>query len=284
MQRDTPDSIYASLRECRPRAGPRWSSPFRSRCPRTSPSRKSSALLAKQGYQRVARHRAGAVLEVVQDRVVIGEADRARIVEDIEAALAHGGGRVNVHLAAADGADAQAPLRFSSDLHCPHCDIHYRDPVPNLFSFNSPIGACETCRGFGRTIGIDYDLVVPDPTKTLAEGAVRPWQSESYSECQDDLMSFARRRGVPTGVPWREMSEEHRKWVLEGEGRYEDGKWYGVKRFFEWLETKSYKMHIRVLLSKYRAYRACPTCGGARLKPEALLWRSGRAPGSRSTT
>jgi excinuclease ABC subunit A len=145
--------------------------------------------------------------------------------------------------------------------------------VPNLFSFNSPIGACETCRGFGRTIGIDYDLVIPEDTKTLADGAVKPWQTESYHECQDDLMEFAAERGIRTDVPWRELTDGQRKWVIDGEGSWEDRKWYGVKRFFDWLETKSYKMHIRVLLSKYRSYVPCASCHGARLKPEALLWR-----------
>jgi excinuclease ABC subunit A len=123
----------------------------------------------------------------------------------------------------------------------------------------------------------------------LASGAVRPWQSESYRECQDDLMRFARARGIRTDVPWRELSEDERRWVLDGEGEWEAGVWYGAHRFFAWLETKSYKMHIRVLLSKYRAHSLCPACRGARLKPEALLWRLGTreeadrvlAPGSR---
>jgi excinuclease ABC subunit A len=147
--------------------------------------------------------------------------------------------------------------------------------VPNLFSFNSPIGACETCRGFGRTIGIDYDLVIPDKNKTLAEGAIKPWQTASYNESQEDLSRFAKRRGVPLNVPWKEFSDDQKTWVLEGEGSWEDGKWYGVRRFFEWLETRSYRMHIRVLLSRYRAYRTCASCKGARLKPDALLWKLG---------
>jgi hypothetical protein len=147
--------------------------------------------------------------------------------------------------------------------------------VPNLFSFNSPLGACPSCRGYGRIIGIDYGLVVPDDTKSLAEGAVKPWQTGSYGECQDDLEEFARRRGVPLEVPWRELSEDHRRWVIEGEGAWQDGKWYGLKRFFNWLQTKSYRMQIRVLPSRNRTYMVCPACGGARLKPEALLWRLG---------
>jgi excinuclease ABC subunit A len=187
-----------------------------------------------------------------------------------------GGAAVARSAAVAQPRPLDPPLwRFSSDLHCPHCDIHYREPVPSLFSFNSPIGACDTCRGFGRTIGVDWGLVIPDESKTLREGAMKPWQTQSYKECQDDLVKFAKKRGIPLDVRWRELSPEERDWVIEGEGRWEDGLWYGAKRFFAWLETKAYKMHIRVLLSKYRAYTACPTCDGARLKTEALLWRVG---------
>ncbi|MEJ2698480.1 MAG: hypothetical protein P8Z70_02295, partial [Desulfuromonadales bacterium] len=102
---------------------------------------------------------------------------RDRLVEDFEAALKHGRGRVEVLPLDADGRPGPA-WRFYSDFHCPDCDLHYQEPQPNLFSFNSPIGACETCRGFGRTIGVDYDLVVPDPGKTLEDGAVKPWQTE----------------------------------------------------------------------------------------------------------
>ncbi|MEI6085444.1 MAG: excinuclease ABC subunit UvrA, partial [Verrucomicrobiota bacterium] len=156
---------------------------------------------------------------------------------------------------------------------------------PNLFSFNSPIGACETCRGFGRTISIDYDLVIPDDTKTLAGGAVKPWQTESYSECQDDLMEFAGKHNIPTDIPWRDLTAAQRRWVIDGVGSWEDKKWYGCKRFFTWLETKSYKMHVRVLLSRYRTYLPCQTCGGSRLKPEAMLWRIGeRANGREGET
>ena len=145
--------------------------------------------------------------------------------------------------------------------------------MPSLFSFNSPVGACETCRGFGRIIGIDYGLVVPDETKTLAGGAVKPWQTKSYKECQDDLVKFAKKRDIPLDTPWYALTDAQRKWVLDGEGKWEKKVWYGAKRFFEWLETKAYKMHVRVLLSRYRAYTPCTTCNGSRLKPDALLWR-----------
>jgi excinuclease ABC subunit A len=219
------------------------------------------------------------VLELIQDRFRFSTADRNRVIEAFEAALRVGRGKLSVHVVDDEEGEQRAPLRttfrFSSDLHCADCDIHYRDPVPSLFSFNSPIGACETCRGFGRTIGIDFGLIVPDESKTLREGAVRCWQTESYRECQDDLMKFARKRGIPVDVPWRDLSDTQRTWVLEGEGSSEDRLWYGVRRFFAWLETKSYKMHIRVLLSKYRAYTPCQTCNGARLKTDALLYRLG---------
>ncbi len=231
-------------------------------------------LLGLQGYRRILKKDRN-ILEVIQDRVGLCEKNRIRVVEGLEAALKYGRGCVNVYKVP----EGREPLRFSEDLLCPDCDIHYNDPVPNLFSFNSPIGACETCRGFGRTIGIDYDLVVPDDSRTLAQGAVKPWQTASYSECQSDLMSFARRRGIPTDVPWHGLTETQKRWVLEGEGEWEDGRWYGVKRFFDWLETKSYRMHIRVLLSRYRIYQMCPDCRGARLKPDALLWRIGAERG-----
>ena len=216
------------------------------------------------------------ILEVVQDRFRAGSAEKGRIVESLEAALRVGRGRVNVH-----GVDDSDPpvsrevWRYSNELHCAACDIAHRDPTPSLFSFNSPVGACETCRGFGRTIGIDYGLVIPDESKSLRDGAIKPWQTQSYNECQDDLVKFAKKRNIPLDKSWRELSAQQREWVIEGEGRWEDGVWYGAKRFFAWLETKSYKMHVRVLLSRYRAYTPCETCNGARLKPEALLWRLG---------
>ena len=229
--------------------------------------------LVRLGYERTLRREGGA-LHVIQDRVVYSDENRRRIAEDVETAMRFGSGAVSIHPVDRDGRE-ETVWRFSSGLHCPDCDISYRAPVPNMFSFNSPIGACETCRGFGRTIGIDYGLVIPDETLSLKDGAVKPWRTASYRECQDEKAGFAKKRGIRLDVPWKDLSEDERRWVLEGEGRWEDGKWYGVSRFFEWLETKSYKMHIRVLLSKYRSYGLCPACNGARLKPEALLYRIG---------
>ena len=228
-------------------------------------------LLGQEGYTRI-RSQTPAAVEVIQDRTRYTPANRQRLSEDLEAAMHHGKGRVTFYILGAD-LEPRETRHYSSDLHCATCDIHYREPAPNFFSFNSPMGACDACRGFGRVIGIDYDLVVPDKSKTLADGAVRPWQSESYGVCWTEMMHFARTRNVRTDVPWGDLTDEEKAWVIEGEGPWEDGEWYGIRRFFDWLESKSYKMHIRVLLSKYRTYTPCPDCGGARLKPEPLLWR-----------
>jgi len=293
VRRDTPETIYDALAERSRLAGdPRLVVTF----PVTVPDNFSEAeivqLLERQGYSRI-HARSARPLEVIQDRFRMGNTERARVIEALEAALRVGHGLVNVHALPDESSTTTAPTgstenparadirRFSTDLHCPDCDIRYRDPAPSLFSFNSPLGACETCRGFGRVIGIDNGLIVPDAAKTLRAGAIKPWQSASFRECQDELVKYAKRRGVPLDVPWRDLDEAHRRWVLEGEPGWKSwerswpGTWYGVKRFFAWLETKAYKMHIRVLLSKYRAYTPCAACGGARLKPDALLWRLG---------
>src|SRR5262245_22077783 len=280
VRRDTPEGIYAMLVERSAAAGdPRVLITFPVTVPRNFTDSEVKSLLEKQGYTRI-HARTGATLEVIQDRLRIGGADRARVLDAIEAALRVGRGRLSVHLEEGEAAGARvrtSAWRYSSDLHCADCDIHYQNPAPHIFSFNSPLGACEQCRGFGRTIGIDYGLVIPDESKTLKGGAIRPWQTEAYEECQEDLLKFARKRGIPIETPWRELTEEQRRWVIEGEGPWNKKVWYGAKRFFAWLESRSYKMHIRVLLSKYRAYTPCTECNGARLRPDALLWRIGSA-------
>src|SRR5258708_6262922 len=124
-------------------------------------------------------------------------------------------------------------------------------------------------------MGVDYGLVIPDAALSLRQGAIKPWQTESYKECQADLLKFARKRDIPVDAPWRDLTGAQRAWVIEGEGEWTKNVWYGVRRFFAWLETKAYKMHIRVLLSRYRSYTECGACNGARLKPDALLWRVG---------
>jgi len=245
--------------------------------PRTAASgRASSGARGKRGRSARAASRPAIVLEVVQDRFRAGQAERGRVLESLETALRVGRGRVSVQVVDdSDPPQTLATWRYSSALHCAECDRSYQEPTPSLFSFNSPVGACDGCRGFGRTIGIDYGLVIPDETKSLRGGAVKPWQTQSYAECQQDMEKFAKKRGIPLDVPWRELKAEHRRWVIEGEGDWNKGVWYGAKRFFAWLESRSYKMHVRVLLSRYRAYTPCEACGGARLKTQGLLWRVG---------
>jgi excinuclease ABC subunit A len=243
-----------------------------------APAAKTGRSSAKAKAGREAGKEAGTrLLHVVQDRFRVTSVEDGRISEAVEHALARGHGRMSVHVLDDEGEEA-ARWRFSTELHCADCDIAYSDPLPSLFSFNSPLGACETCRGFGRVIGIDLGLVIPDEGRTLADGAVKPWQTESFKECQREMTKYAPAAGVPLGVPWRAMSDAQRRWVIEGgddwTGKWQT-QWYGIRRFFDWLESKAYKMHIRVLLSKYRSYTPCTACQGARLKPDALLWRVG---------
>jgi len=290
VRRDDPETIYADL-QTKTQAGgdPRLIITFPVEVPKNFSEEEILKLLESQGYTRI-HSRAKSRLEMVQDRLRFSTAERARVIEAIEAALRVGNGRINVH-AFAEGEAAVPPhpsplaphpsaqWRFSSDLHCADCDIHYREPSQSTFSFNSPLGACDTCRGFGRVIGVDFGLVVPDESKTLGGGAVRPWQTASFKECQDDLVKYAKKRGVPLDVPFKDLSASHKYWVLEGEDDWQSwkkswpGTWYGARRFFKWLESKAYKMHIRVLLSKYRAYTECTACAGTRLKPDAMLWK-----------
>lgn len=225
--------------------------------------------LEQQGYTRI-QHQEEKTLHVVQDRLKLREDNVSRLREALEHAMDHGEGHALVY---SDPDTEQAKVhQFSRLLHCASCDKHFRAPTPGMFSFNSPVGACESCRGFGRIIDVDYDLVIPDHHKSLAEGAIKVFQSKSYMECQLDLEKYAKRKKIPLHKPWSELSESEKTWVIEGEGGWQDNVWYGLKRFFQWLESRAYKMHIRVLLSRYRAYRVCDTCHGARLKDEALCW------------
>ena len=263
------------LRSAPPRIalGDRLAITFRISVPANFAADEVTALLERQGYLRHERID-DATIEVVQDRLRLSEANRGRLIESLESAFKHGNGQLAVRALNCAAAPAQTRL-FSAGLHCAHCDIHYRDPIPSLFSFNSPIGACDSCRGFGRTMGIDYGLVIPDVSLSLANGAVKPWQTEAYKGWQRDFRRHAKAHKIPTHKPWCELTQAQRAWVLNGEGAVRSGKWYGVRGFFDWLETKSYRMHIRVLLSRYRSYDQCSTCGGARLKNESLLWRVG---------
>ncbi len=275
VRRDSPEGIWAAL--AHRQTATRVLICFELAIPDGLTSDQLKELLAQQGYIRFL-YEDDQRLEVIQDRLRLDDDNRSRALEALEAALEHGGGRVRIYPLDAER-NPGPPWHFSRDLHCPNCEIDYREPIPSLFSFNSPVGACETCRGFGRVIGIDWDLVVPDARKSLLDGAIKPIQSDGYAEVQEDLIAFAHRRGVPTDVPWAQLTEADRHWVLEGEGGWHDDPrqrvWYGIRGFFDWLEGRSYKMHVRVLLSRYRSYDPCPDCGGARLKDAALDFRIG---------
>ncbi|RKT43073.1 excinuclease ABC subunit UvrA [Thiocapsa rosea] len=273
VRRDTPEGIWEYLVGLPEAADRNVSIAFGVPVPASLDVEAVKTLLAQQGYVRILSEDATAI-EVIQDRLRLTAEHRGRAIEALETALARGHGRIRVYPLDADRQPGP-PWRFSADLHCADCDIAYADPTPSRFSFNSPVGACPTCRGFGRTIGIDWSLVVPDPSKSLLEGAIKPIQSDSYSEIQEDLMGFAHRRGIPTDLPWRDLTDADRAWIIEGDGEWEAGVWYGLRRFFAWLEGRSYKMHVRVLLSRYRAYDVCTACDGARLTDEALDWRVG---------
>ena len=227
--------------------------------------------LSTQGFNKVHARTSGSV-RVITDRFVCNEAlERARVTEAIETALRFGEGQCQMVLLETDTIS-----RFSSSLACAACSLSFKEPRPALFSFNSPIGACETCKGFGRVIGIDPGLVVPDERLSLKAGAIKPWQTKSYEDCQAELMLHAGQRGVATDIAWKDLPAEDRAWVFEGDADWKGNwtkQWYGVNRFFEYLEGKAYKMHVRVLLSRYRSYTECPGCRGARLKPEALQWQ-----------
>jgi len=283
VRHDSPETIYAELMARTAADDPRLVLTFPVELPASTTADEVTQWLSASGFTRVHAEREVAsptgprkLLDVVADRFRIQGVEKVRAVEAIETALKRGSGRVNVYVVPEVG-DASL-WRFSTGLHCPDSDLRYADPQPALFSFNSAMGACETCRGFGRVIGVDYGLVVPDPRKTLRAGAIKTLQTPAWAENQADLLRYAGEAGIPRDTPWVQLSEAQREWVVNGSPHW-NGKWhkqwYGVKRFFEYLESKAYKMHIRVLLSKYRSYTPCGSCGGARLATEALLWRLG---------
>ncbi|WP_175978967.1 excinuclease ABC subunit UvrA [Burkholderia sp. BCC1047] len=288
VRHDTPETIYAELVARTQADDPRVVVTFPVELPEAVSDEEIAQWLSASGYTRVQAQREVAsptgprkMLDVVADRFRVQQADKVRVVEAIEASLKRGGGRVNVYVLAPEAENAVAePViwRFSTGLHDPDSDLRYAEPQAALFSFNSAYGACETCRGFGRVIGVDLGLVIPDARKTLRGGAIKPMQTPAWKECQDDLMRYAAKAGIRRDVAWSELTDAERDWVVNGSpdwnGKWQS-QWYGVKRFFGYLESKAYKMHIRVLLSKYRSYTPCDVCGGARLKTESLQWRLG---------
>jgi len=299
VRHDSAEMIYAQLVERAGQGDARLAVTFPVELPGNTSPEEIEQWLSVSGFTKVQAQRELAtltgprkVLDVVADRFRLGSAERARVLEAIEVALKHGSGRISVYVlnealapvdaaqAAIDSVATAEPViwKFSTGLHCPESDVSYADPIASAFSFNSAVGACDTCRGFGRVIGVDYGLVIPNDKLTLRAGAIKPMQTPAWIEAQEDLMRHAEAAGIPRDTPWYKLTPEQQHWVINGSPNW-NGKWnqhwFGIKRFFEYLETKSYKMHIRVLLSKYRSYTPCGVCGGARLKTESLLWRIG---------
>ncbi|MBT9486271.1 MAG: excinuclease ABC subunit A, partial [Rubrivivax sp.] len=277
VRHDSAETIFADLTARAAAAGdPRLVFTFPAELPGDTTAEQQAQWLAASGFTRVQAERLEGprkILDVVADRLRLANTERVRVLEAIELALKRGGGRLTVHVG-----DDGTVWKYSTGLHCPESDLRYADPQPALFSFNSAYGACETCRGFGRVIGVDWGLVVPDHRKTLRNGAIKPMQTPAWKDCQDDLLKYAGEAGIPRDTAWTHLTASQHQWVLEGSPHWKgdwNKQWYGVRRFFEYLESKAYKMHIRVLLSKYRSYTPCGACGGARLKREALLWRIG---------
>jgi excinuclease ABC subunit A len=202
-------------------------------------------------------------IHIVFDRVVFQKKDRKRIIDSLESAFRFGGGRLDIWLV------DNAHMAFSEALECPRCHIAYATPTPNLFSFNSPAGACDVCRGFGRTIDIDIDLIIPDDNLTLEEGAIKPWGTwEEKKPEYEDMVNFCRKNLIPTHVEFKQLTIAQKRSIIDGTPEY-----YGIRGFFRWLETKTYKMPVRVYLSRYRSYDICHECHGTRFKKDTLLYR-----------
>ncbi|MGC2109190.1 MAG: excinuclease ABC subunit UvrA [Candidatus Korobacteraceae bacterium] len=215
---------------------------------------------------------------VLIDRISISPDARLRIVDAVEQGYREAGevlfetaprepgspaGAGFAHAGVGEGEAAQQ-LRFSQRFECKHCNIRYEEPEPRLFSFNNPFGACPRCQGFGNTIDFDLNLVIPNKTLTLAEGAIEPWTKPKYRPYATEMRRYARAAGVPLDVPWQNLTAEQQSFIISG-----DAKFWGVRGFFEHLERKKYKLHVRVFLSRYRGYSVCSDCNGLRLRREA---------------
>jgi len=213
------------------------------------------------------------VVDVIQDRLEIKSDNKQRLTEAIETALHLGKDRI-----AFINPETKVIHPFSSDWHCAHCDVTIRPPSPGLFSFNNPLGACPTCRGFGRVIGFDINRMIPDRSLSIAAGAVKPFQSGQSRDSQGDLLRACAMHDIDVHLPFEELSPQDQEFILRGEADVDlsaeqlkdNSRWYGVYGFFKWLENKTYKMHIRVFLSRYRSYKPCDSCQGGRFQPETL--------------
>ena len=207
---------------------------------------------------------------VLVDRLAVSAGMRQRLIDSVELGFREGG-EIILEFAGSDPSKPDSsPERmvFNERFECKRCRIAYQEPEPALFSFNNPFGACPRCQGFGNTIDFDLNLVIPDKNKTLAEGAVEPWTKPRYRLPFNEMKRAARSRGIPLDVPFHRLTPQQRRWVIEG-----DEGFTGIRGFFDYLERKKYKLHVRVFLSRYRGYTLCPDCQGGRLRREALAVR-----------
>ncbi len=292
VRHDNPDTIYAELAQRAAQAGdPRLYLTFPVELPANTSAEQVEQWLSASGFTKVQAEREVAtptgprkVLDVIADRFRLAKAEKARVVEAIEVALKRGG-RLNVYVETS-GSDPDLSAtsepsfdiwRFSTGLHCPDSDQRYTDPIPSMFSFNSAVGACETCRGFGRVIGVDYGLVIPNPKLTLRAGAIKTLQTPAWQENQDDLMRHAEAAGIPRDTPWDKLTKAQQDWVILGspewKGRW-NHQWYGVKRFLSTWRARPTRC-TSVCSCPSTAATPNATCHGARLKTESLLWRIG---------
>ncbi|MGB8731421.1 MAG: excinuclease ABC subunit UvrA, partial [Candidatus Sulfotelmatobacter sp.] len=215
-------------------------------------------------------------LFILVDRLAVSVEARSRIVDAVETAYRESGEVIfdipqleiaeNEEKSKATDKSVRSTrtLRFSQRFECKQCNLLYEEPEPRLFSFNNPYGACPRCQGFGNTIDFDLDLVIPDKAKSLGEGAIDPWNKPKYKPLFTEMKRFAKQAEIPLDVPWGELEAEQQELILNG-----DGDFLGVRGFFQYLERKKYKLHIRVFLSRYRGYSTCPECNGNRLRLEA---------------
>ncbi|MBI4398642.1 MAG: excinuclease ABC subunit UvrA [Candidatus Omnitrophica bacterium] len=218
-------------------------------------------------------------VSIVADRLPLDKNKKARLVESVESAYRYGKGLLTVYvspepvsLLPADSVPLTnwKEMVFSNSFHCAYCKISYPTPTPHMFSFNSPLGACPECQGFGRVIDIDWNLVLPSPDRSLADGAIAPWTKPSAAWEFAQLKKFCQKKEIPWTKPFRELSQTARDLLLYGKGKEPGDEYFSVRDFFDYLEKKTYKMHIRIFLSKYRGYFLCTACQGSRLKSEAL--------------
>ncbi len=227
----------------------------------------------------------GAMMVVVDRVSVGGDAEIERVREALEKAFYLGGGRARYVRVERDNGDTRtaATLDFDRRFNCSACAVPFPEPSTALFSSNSPIGACPECEGFGRTVELDLDKVIPNPNLSIRQGLVATWRTPAYREMNEWMIKLARRRKIRTSAPYREMTDEERSWLLDGdpgprEKKWDPDHWPGVHGFFKWLEGRRYKTHVRILLAKYRRFVTCPVCAGAKLKREALnVWVDGQS-------